>query len=234
MSNQGWIWSFSRRKDGNMSLTYGDTKGALENRKKFLEPLGINYRDLVCTKQTHSANIYCATVADKGKGALEYESAVGDTDALITAVKGVPLAIFTADCLSVFLFDPKKPAIAVVHAGWRSSKEQILAKTIRRMQEEFKSSPTDLIINFGSSIRSCCCEVTSDFKDFFPGDVSEKEGRLYLDLAAANIKQARSCGARMENISDPKLCTFCAQNEFFSFRKEADTAGRMISVAMLK
>jgi len=95
--------AFSHRQLGNMSLFYGDTEGALIHRRRFLEPLGMDYRDLACAGQIHSDRIQYVTEQDKGKGASSHEASIADTDALITDKKDLPLAIFTADCLSVFL-----------------------------------------------------------------------------------------------------------------------------------
>lgn len=105
----GVIATFSRRIDGNMSLKYGETRDSLNNRKNFLQNLGIDYRNLVCAKQIHSSNIEYVTSQYIGKGALSYDTAIENTDALITDKKNIPLAIFTADCLSVFLYDPQNP-----------------------------------------------------------------------------------------------------------------------------
>jgi len=228
------ICAFSSRPFRNMSLFYGDTKDSLNNRKYFLEDLGIDYRDLVCAKQIHSGNIRYVKEIDKGRGALSYEDSVPDTDAFITDRKFVPLAVFTADCLSIFLYDPRKPAIGLVHAGWRSTKEQIARRALALMQEEFSSRPLDMYAAFGPAIRSCCYEVGREFEDFFPGDVIKKENNYYLDLLSLNKKQLLDSGLSLDKIFDPQICTSCSNNGFFSFRREGKSCGRIMSVAMLK
>lgn len=155
-------------------------------------------------------------------------------DGFITDKKNVPIAVFTADCLSVFLYDPKTPAIGMVHCGWRSTKENIVAKAIKLMQERFNVDPKNLHAGFGSSIRSCCYEVSKEFKDYFPKDLIEKDGKFYLGLAAVNKKQLTDAGLKDENIFPPQVCTFCHNDEFFSYRKEGMDCGRMMSVMMLK
>jgi copper oxidase (laccase) domain-containing protein len=57
-----------------------------------------DYQDLVCAKQMHASSVSFAQEKDRGKGALSYENAIPDTDALITDKKNLPLAVFTADC----------------------------------------------------------------------------------------------------------------------------------------
>lgn len=228
------ISAYSKRSCRNMSLFYGDTSDSLHNRKNFLQDLGIDYRDLVCAKQIHSGNIRYVKEIDKGRGSLLYEDSVPDTDAFITDRKLLPLAVFSADCLSIFLYDPRKPAIGLVHAGWGSTKEQIARRTIALMQEEFSSRPADLYAAFGPAIRSCCYEVGREFEDFFPGNVIKKDDSYYLDLVSANKKQLLDSGLSAERISDQQLCTSCSNEDFFSYRREGKDCGRIMSVAMLR
>lgn len=228
------IAAFSSRQDGNMSLCYGATQGALESRKKFFSAIDIDYRDLICAKQVHGKNVTYVTEINKGSGALDYDSSVSDTDGFLTDKRSVPVAILTADCLSVFIYDPKKPAIGILHAGWRSTEKNICAEGVRGMQERFGSRPEDLLVGFGSSIRSCCCQMEKDFKSNFPFGLINRDSHIYMDIALINEKQLIGCGVKKENIFDPKLCTFSENKDFFSFRKEAGAAGRMISVIMLK
>jgi hypothetical protein len=233
-SYPGVICAFSHRAHKNMSLFFGDTKESLENRRNFLGELGISPLGLVCAKQVHGTNIRYVVEEDRGKGALSYESSLADIDALITDKKNLALAIFTADCLPIFLLAPQQPAIALVHCGWRSSKYNLVAKTIKMMQENFNIRPQDLRVAFGPAIKECCYEVGEELRDFFAGDLMERNGRHYLDLSGINKKQILSLGVKETNIFDSKICTSCRNQEFFSFRLEGKGCGRMMSVAMLK
>lgn len=228
------ICAFSNRQAGNMSLCYGETANSLDNRKAFLINLGIDYNNLVCAKQVHGSNIKYAINDDRGSGALVYENAIADTDAFVTDHKNLVLSVFTADCLSVFLYDPKASAIGLVHAGWRSTKEEITLKTINFMQEKFKTKPQDLYVGFGPCIRSCCYEVDRDFEESFPREILTKEGRYYLDLIETNRRQAQDAGALALKMFDSGICTFCSKENFFSFRREGKNCGRMISLMMLR
>jgi hypothetical protein len=227
------IAALSIRAQGNMSLCYGDVSNSIGNRETFLKKIGINFKDLVCAKQTHSGNVRYVTESDKGKGALVYDDAIEDTDAFITDKKGVPIAIFTADCLPVFLYDPRKPAIGLAHGGWRSTKKNIAFSAIELMQKQFGTDPKDLLVGFGPGIRSCCFEAEEDFKQIFPKDTQERNGKLYVDLAGANRRQLLEAGVKAENIFDYRICTVCGVKDLYSFRVEKDKSGRMISVMML-
>lgn len=234
IDSQKLIVAFSSRMHGNMSLAYGDTTHALDNRKNFLSSLDIDYRDLICAQQVHTSNIKYVREGEIGKGALSNEASIKATDAFITDKKNVPLAVFTADCLSVFLYDPLTPAIGLVHAGWRSSKENITDKTIKLMRKQFNSKPYDLRVILGPAMRSCCFEVAEDLFEFFPKDVSKRGNSHYLDLAAANKREILENGVKEVNIIDSRICTFCREDQFFSFRKEGESCGRIMSVMMLR
>jgi hypothetical protein len=189
---------------------------------------------LVCAKQIHSSNIKYVKEEDRGRGALSYDSSIADTDAFITDRRNIPLGVFTADCLSIFLYDALTPAIGLVHAGWRSTKEGIAAKTIALMQKEFNTRTENLSVAFGPCIRSCCYEVQEEFKNSFSFGLILKNGRYYLDSAAINKKEILDSGVKENNLFDPGICTLCRNTEFFSYRKEGKSCGRMISLAMLK
>jgi YfiH family protein len=209
-------------------------KANIKNRAKFLKDIGIDYRDLVCVKQLHKSNIAIVRKKDRGKGALNYRSAIYAADGLITKERNIPLAVFTADCLSIFLFCPKTKTIALVHAGWRSTKENIAKKAIILMKEKFYCKSKDIIAALGPAIRKCCYQVGKDFKKYFKKGLIKRNGKLFLDLIEINKNQLVAVGVKRKNIIDSGICTSCQNNKFFSFRREKDKAGRQMSVIMLK
>jgi len=234
LANTDIVCAFSTRLLGNMSLCYGDTGESLQNRKNFLSGLGINYQDLVCAQQIHASSVRYIKEEDRGKGSLSYSNSIPGTDALVTDKRNLPLAIFTADCLSLFLFDSVTCAIGLIHAGWKSTKENITARVIQLMQKQFNTKTSSLYIGIGAAIRNCCYEVSKNFCNSFSDGLIERGNRYYLDLFWINKKQALDSGVKEENIFDPKICTFCHNGEFFSYRKEGNNCGRMMSVLMLK
>lgn len=230
----GPVWAFSNRKHKNMSLFYGDTKNALNNRRVFLEGLGIDYQDLVCAKQSHGSSVEYIGSDDKGKGALNYGEAIAVTDALVTDKKNLPMAVFTADCLPVFLYAPKTPCVALIHAGWRGTKHGITVKTVGLMRERFGLRPDEIYAAFGPAIRSCCYEVGDEFAGFFSFGLVRRNNRHYLDLPQINKQQLLDSGIKESNMSDYAVCTSCRNSEYFSYRQEGSSCGRMISVIMLR
>lgn len=102
------------------------------------------------------------------------------------------------------------------------------------MREKFNTDPKDLYVGFGPVIRDCCYEVTEEFVDFFTFGLVKRDNRYYLDLVRINKRQLLSLGIREVNIFDPKICTSCNNKDFFSYRKEGSSCGRMLSVMMLR
>jgi len=231
---------FKRLKEFPVIAAFGDRKldvsfkAHIKNRAKFLKNIGIDYRDLVCVKQPHKSKIVSLTKKDKGKGALNYPSAIDGADGLVTKKRNIPLAVFTADCLSIFLICPKTKTIGLVHAGWRGTKGNIAKKAIVLMKQKFSCKSKDIIAAFGPAIRKCCYQVGKDFKKYFKRGLIKRSGKLFLDLIEINKNQLKSCGVKKKNIIDSEICTSCQNKKFFSYRKEKDKAGRQMSVIMLK
>ena len=198
------------------------------SQKDFLSKhIGAFAKDLFYLKQVHGNFVYPLTKI------TPFHLPLLKGDAMITNIPHQPLAVRTADCLSVFIFDPVVGAIGVVHAGWKGTHQEILKQTVEDMQSKWGSRPQDLKIAFGPSIRSCCYQVGVEFKDYFPDEIFAKPTGLYLDLPLANKRQLLRLGILEKNIFDCSICTCCNQR-YFSYRRDGEKAGRMISVMMLK
>lgn len=221
-------------RSGNMSLDHGVSGGEIDNRRDFLEGFGIDYKDLVCAKQVHGCNIKIVGDQHKGSGAIVYDSAIAQTDALLTNRRNLPLAVFTADCLPVFLYDPENQAVGLVHAGWKGSKAGITAKTVKLMRQEFNTRASFLEAGFGPAIKACCYEVGEEFNGFFARGLRERDSRYYLDLIDVNRGQLLDSGVNEKNLTDSGICTACCNDRFFSYRKDGPSCGRQMSVIMLK
>ena len=154
---------------------------------------------------------------------------MNEGDALISDQAGVSVGVKTADCVPILLVDPSIPVVAAIHAGWRGSAENIAAAAVREMAARWKTRPENLRAAIGPSIGVCCYEVGAEvarrFERWIP-DV-EQQGPVHLDLPAVNETQLRAAG--VADIWKSGECTFCAADRFFSFRREREQAGRMVS-----
>ena len=224
---------FTNRK---LNLSFiNQTKSQIgSNRQEILSRLNLKVNQLVCAQQTHSDNVYIVEEKDKGKGSLNYKEAISDTDAFITKEKNIALSIFIADCLPIFIIDKKKNIIALVHAGWRSTKKSLIKKTIFVMQQAFESKPKDIDIFFGPAIRKCCYEVGEEFLDYFTRGITKKNNKIYLDLIGINSLQLKEIGILESNIFDSNICTCCQNDKFFSYRREKDLCGRQMAMVVMQ
>lgn len=185
-----------------------------------------NPDDIIFPKQVHGDAVWVVT-------GLEVECrGLREADAVVTNKVGVPVAVRTADCLPLLIFDPVRRVVAAVHAGWKSARLGIAARTVAVMRDNYGALPSDLRAAIGPCIRRDSYQVGDEFRGYFPEDVMESPRGLCLDLAGANIRQLLAAGVRLENIHDCGLDTFSDQ-KMHSFRRDADAAGRMIHVIML-
>ncbi|HKW64898.1 MAG TPA: peptidoglycan editing factor PgeF [Candidatus Acidoferrum sp.] len=247
----GGVSELSGEKVLNLGFSEGDAKeNVLENRRRFQSALGANEFTLIALKQIHSdvVHLFEHSPAEPCRG-----------DASVTNRPDLLLAIQTADCVPILLADLKKHAVAAVHAGWRGTLQRIVAKAIGKLQMQFGSKPADLLAAIGPSIGGCCYEVGTEvaveFKSQFPdstdwfdelrtGDEPNPlqwlnmappghqppPKNVLLDLRRANRAQLLDAGVRAQNIIVSELCTACRRDLLFSYRKEAGTTGRLMSV----
>jgi hypothetical protein len=165
-------------------------------------------------KQIHSAVVLGAGGA----------GVAGDGDALVTAQTGVPVSIRTADCYPILLADPRNFAVAAVHAGWRGTAGRIVVKTIEQMRARFGTEAADLRVAIGPGIGGCCYGVGIEVARQFGLESAGK-----IDLAEMNHRLLVENGVAAERIEVLGGCTQCDAHLFHSFRRERESAGRMVS-----
>ena len=214
--------------DASIDFTPTDFDAPLtSNQSAYLKKTcGVDIAQVFWRKQVHGDDVLIAL------GSVAASRGCPDADAYITQEKNLPIAIRTADCVPVFIFDPVHRAIGLAHSGWKGTQQLIAAKTVEKMREKYGSQPSELKIVLGPSIRECCYQVGKEFQEYFPLHVKERGGHLYLDAVAANKDQLLQAGVSPENILDSGICTCCNKN-YFSHRRDGAKAGRMISLMML-
>ena len=186
-------------------------------------------------RQVHGAAIVVA----------ERPGRLGEADALVTERRGLPLAVFTADCLPIVIYDPTRRRLATVHAGWRGTVQSVARAAVDRLVES-GSDPDGLVVAIGPSIGPCCYEVDGPVIDrlraAFPGGwerwvASAGPGKWMLDLWAANEDQLTAADVDRSMIENPRLCTACHLDRFFSYRREGSTrlgrSGRLVALAAI-
>jgi polyphenol oxidase len=154
----------------------------------------------------------------------------GEGDALVTKVPGMLVGVRTADCVPILIVDERTRAVASVHAGWRGTAENIVGAAVRELITRFASKAEELHAAVGPSIGPCCYEVGVEVaRRFDTGGPERDTGPRKIDLPGINERQLRDAG--VGDVWVARECTFCAAAKYYSFRREKEQAGRMMSFA---
>jgi hypothetical protein len=220
----------------NLSFNVGDApEDVCKNRERLAKAIDIPLNSFTTAKQIHSDCVEVVSKESRGKGSVDFDGAINGTDAMLTNVPNTCLMVLLADCVPLFLYDPLKEVVGVVHAGWKGTLRFITEATIRTMQEHFGSSPQDIVAGIGPSIGPCCYrvgqEVVSQVEEVFGTtqhiiNNRSADGKAYLDLWKANLEQLLVAGIREENIEMARTCTCHHPEVFFSYRHEKGKTGR--------
>ncbi|MGA2740636.1 MAG: polyphenol oxidase family protein, partial [Bryobacteraceae bacterium] len=145
-------------------------------------------------------------------------------DALLENTPGHLVAVKTADCIPILLVDEERRAVAAVHAGWRGTAAGIVRNALRGMREEFGTRPGHVHAAIGPGIGKCCYEVGADVAAQFG-----ETGPCHIDLVETNRRQLIEAGIPASRIYAANLCTKCGVEDFHSYRRDKEQAGRMLS-----
>lgn len=217
------VAAFSEQADGDCGV-----QGAW--RLPFLASCGVAAADVVRGHQVHGVSVACVHEEERGRGSLSDAPPLPETDALVTNVHGIALAVLVADCVPVYLYDPERRVIGMVHAGREGTFRNIVGETVRAMTREYGSLPEDVHALVGPSAGPCCYEVSPEMAEQWRGEGLPANGR-FLDLWQANALQLMNIGVRRERIDVSGFCTICS-GRFFSHRAHAGSA-RNMAVIML-
>lgn len=225
----------------NMGLHVGDLPAAVEeNRNRFFHALGSDASRLICANQVHGTHIEVVGKNDCGRGATSMDTAISETDGLITAEKQVPIIMNFADCTPLLFYDPVKEVIGLSHGGWRGTAGNIAGKTIDKMVNTFGSQRKDILCAIGPAIGKECFEVGGEVIEEFSKLFSEKEmqdlssakdnGKYLFDLHGANRLLMERAEIPKDHIEDCGICTYCRDDLFYSYRKSGGKTGRHMAV----
>jgi len=221
----------------NLSGTRGDDVAHVhENIRRMACAMGMYHGQTVFCEQVHGTRVAVATPMLYNEGTVHPEG-VRATDGLIADTSDVVLATIHADCVPLFFLDTVRKAVGMTHAGWRGTLGDIAGETVRRMQAEFGSNPSDVLVGIGPSIGPCCFEVGADVAAEFAAAMpyatdciqpsATDAGKAYMDLQRVNELLLLRAGVRAENIETAGLCTKCHDELFYSHRRDGQARGSM-------
>ena len=190
-------------------LTGDEVERVDENRRLLCAEIGGDPARLALNRQIHSTKVHAAEAGKHGRPG----------DGLWTEEPNLPVMAMTADCLPIALARVKgdKPAVAVVHAGWRGLLAGIVAESVQTIGGR-------IVAAVGPAIGPCCYEVGTEVSERFAAvyGADVVRGRK-LDLWSAAECALR--GAGVEEIERVDLCTFCNPDLFFSHRRTGKPRG---------
>lgn len=147
-------------------------------------------------------------------------------DGHATGSAGLLLLVTVADCVPVYLLDPARSNLALIHAGWRGVAGGILAEGVRQLAEVGGSSPGNIIMHCGVAISGPCYEVDSEVA-LACGKAVSPGAKVRLDLRQRLADQADVLGLAEVTVS--AHCTASEPGEFYSHRRSRGTDGRQVA-----
>ena len=152
----------------------------------------LNLPKVLYAHQTHGANVQRISVKNAEK--------IPAADALFTTERDIGLAVTHADCQAAIFYDPVHEAVAVAHAGWRGSVQDVYGRLVAAMQRDLGTQPHNLLVCISPSLGPDHAEY-KNYKQEFPEDFwSFQTKPNYFDFWAISKKQLSGCGILDKNI----------------------------------
>jgi len=194
------------------------------SRKEIAHNLEINAKNLAVPEQVHSAVVEFATFPGM------YPAA----DGLITQDPDIILTLNVADCVPIYLYDPSKKIIGLVHSGWRGTVENIVLNAIQLIEKN-GAETSDIRCFLGPAIGICCYEVDGEVAKKFDdkAKVKMEERKWRVGLHEQIRLQLASVGVQKKNIRPSDICTYESQG-YHSYRRDGEKSGRMVAFLKLK
>jgi YfiH family protein len=189
-------------------LTEDDPANVAENRRRLCAEVGADPDRLAMNRQEHSATVRRARAGRRGEPG----------DGLWTDEPGIPMLKLAADCVPVAVARADRPALALLHAGWRGLLEGVVAEGVAVL-----GGPTHAAV--GPAIGPCCYEVGKDVAEPFAarfGAEVVRDGTV--DLWSATERALRDAG--VTDVERFDVCTSCHPELFFSHRRDGGVTGR--------
>jgi len=200
-----------------------------KNRDALARQLGTSIEHESITDQMHTNHVYVVTEDDLGP-ILRPDKPPHrrSIDGLITDIPDVLLTAFGGDCPPIYIADPVRRAVGLVHAGWKGTLGKIPANAIERMAAQFGSDPRNLYTAIGPGICADCYEMGDEVYEQFSKEWGRADagrilrrypdGKYHLDLREANRLTLLEMGVSENHISVSNVCTMCNVDIFYSYR----------------
>jgi polyphenol oxidase len=222
-------------KSLNLGGLSGDAKeNVVENRRRIFAAMGLPVESIYDAWQVHGTEVICTD------NPRPLDVAHVKADAILTDNPQVTLFMRFADCVPIFLYDPIRRVVGLVHAGWQGTIAQIARIVVERMVNEYGSTPADILAAIGPSIGPDHYEIGPDvvekvkgvFSGAAPSLLLDREGKIYFDLWKTNQAILERAGVKQAQVAE--LCTACHTEDWYSHRAEMGKTGRFGALIALK
>ncbi len=215
----------------NMGSTVGDDWGRVQfNIRRAFTALGLSVATRFDAWLVHGREAVVATAPRR----VDSPQPPPKADIILTANPNVTLVMRFADCVPILLYDPRRAAIAIAHAGWKGTVIGTAAAAVEAMQQAFGSRPADLLAAIGPAIGpdhyEIGPEVAAQVRQAFPDEAERllpRHGqRHHLDLWEANRLHLLRAGVLPQHLEVSRVCTACHLEDWYSHRAEHGRTGR--------
>ena len=178
----------------------------------------------VTLKQVHGTTIRRAAHSAEGLDGDGWTLGPGD--------EGVTVAVYTADCVPLYLWSDDGRFAGVFHAGWKGTAAGMPGAAVRALVER-GAERGSLRAAFGPHIGVEAYKVGPDLEHNFPPSAFVKKADgLHLDLWAEGRRQLLEAGVPAAGIGPAGPCTYSSPDSYYSFRRDKQGA-RMLAFLSL-
>lgn len=236
LRSSGFSHGFFTRKGGvstgpfeslNFTRVTGDEPENVDRNIAIVaESLGVPKDHIYFPLQTHGT---ASIVVDGSEKRTDIEAV--EADITITRA-GVAAAIRTADCVPVLFACVETGWVAACHAGWKGCVRGVVLETIARLRALGASR---LVASIGPHISVDSFEVSPETAEEIISSSPDRDilvlrdRRSYIDLRKMVRAQLQTAGLAAGDIDDVFGCTVLDSERFYSFRRDGDRSGRMLS-----
>lgn len=178
---------------------------------------GEGFRAVVVGRQVHGARLQVTLDAAAGLTVLE------GVDGHLTDRPGLLLAVTVADCVPVYLLEPERGVLGLLHAGWRGIAAGVFETGVGALCELAECSPSSVVMHCGVSVCGSCYEVGPEVVEAVAG---ERPGApVKLDLR--DVLRVRAEALGIGHVTTSSWCSVHDHDRFHSHRASAGAPGRV-------
>jgi len=212
----------------NLGGAVGDDPAAVvTNRARAAGALGLDPARVVWMNQVHGRDV--AVV----EGPWGDASEIPAVDAVVTARRGLPLAVLTADCTPVLLADPVAGVVAAAHAGRPGLVAGVVPAAVEAMTA-LGAEPARIVAHTGPAVCGRCYEVPEQMRAEVAQAVPAAWSRTSWGTPAVDVTAGVHAQLDALGVVDRHRSPFCTleSGDHFSYRRDR-TTGRLAGYVWL-